>query len=73
MCLGENKRFSTFGPGNSEERASASSPLFTSIHGLSICIEAMGGESCLFFVNASVIVFVHCWVYDINSLLYRDV
>ena len=53
MCLGENKRFSAFGPGNSDERAGASSSLLTGIHELSICIKAMDDESCLLFVMHS--------------------
>ena len=70
MCLGENKRFSSFGPGNSDERASAPSSLLTGCHALSICIKAMDDESYLLFVMHSLSVSVHSWIYEINLYLY---
>jgi hypothetical protein len=50
MCLGENKRFSPFGPGDVDERAGASPSLVAGFHARSICIKAMDDESRLFFV-----------------------
>jgi hypothetical protein len=70
MCLGKKKRLSAFGPGNSDERTGASSSLLTGFHALSICIKAMDDESCLFFVMHSLLFFVHCWVYNVNSSFY---
>jgi hypothetical protein len=58
MHLGENKRLSTFGPGNSDERASASSAFLTGFHALSVCIKAVDDESCVFFVMYSLSVFL---------------
>ena len=66
MCLGENKRFSAFGPGNSNERAGATSSFLTGFHALSSCIKAMDDESCLVFVMHSLAYFVHRRVYEIS-------
>ena len=58
MYLGENKGFSAFSPGNSDERASASSSFLTGFHALSTRIEAMDNESYLSFVIHSLSFFV---------------
>ena len=58
MYLEENKRLSTFGARNSNERGGASPSLLTGFHELSIFIKAMDDESCLFFVVCSLSVFV---------------
>ena len=58
MCLGENKGFHPFGPGNSDERAGGSSSLFTDFHALSIGIKTMDGEPFLIFRNVFVIVYL---------------
>jgi hypothetical protein len=66
MCLGENKGFCAFSPGNSDERADTSSSLVTGFH-----IKAVGDESCLSFVMYSLSVFVRSWVYyEINLPFY---
>jgi hypothetical protein len=69
MCLGENKKFSAFGPGNSDGRSGASSSPLTGFHALSTCIKAMDDEACLFFVMHSLLVFVHRWAYEYFKLL----